>query len=124
MSAESLTKREVQRAICNNNIAWVLLMAGDPNLRSEALERAKVALAIKPEHDAFISTHAYALLETGSAAEAAAILESLIPRHTRPRSRANDLCVLAWPRNTSLPLPTPIPNVRCSRAPRPSWTRR
>ena len=95
VSAESLTKREVQRAICNNNIAWVLLMAGDPNLRSEALERAKVALAIKPEQDAFISTHAYALLETGSAAEAAAILESLIPRHTRPRSRANDLCVLA-----------------------------
>jgi hypothetical protein len=52
-------------------------------------------VSFKPDQIAFIGTHAFALLENGSPAEAASTLESIIPKHTRPRSRAYDLCVLA-----------------------------
>jgi hypothetical protein len=95
LSAERSAKRDDQRAICNNDIAWVSLMSGDASLRADALQRAKVAISLKPDQIAFQGTHAFAMLETGSPAEAVAILESLIPKHTRPRWRATDLCLLA-----------------------------
>jgi hypothetical protein len=95
LAAELTATHDEQRAMSNNNVAWVSLMTGDASLRAEALERARLAVSFKPDQIAFIGTHAFALLENGSPAEAAAILESIIPKHTRPRSRAYDLCVLA-----------------------------
>jgi len=84
-----------QRAIARNNIAWASLMSGDPTLRAEALEHARYAAGVTPDNTSFQGTLAFALLENGSPAEAAPMLESMIPRQTRPRSRALDLCVLA-----------------------------
>ncbi len=95
LAAEQTVTHDEQRAISNNNVAWVLLMTGDASLRAEALERSRLAVSFKPDQVAFMGTHAFALLENGSPAEAAAILESIIPKQTRPRSRASDLCVLA-----------------------------
>jgi len=95
VSAERFAKREDQRAICSNNIAWVSLMSGDAALRADALQRAQVAVSLKPDQIAFQGTHAFAVLENGSPAEAAASIESFLPKQTRPRSRASDLCVLA-----------------------------
>lgn len=84
-----------QRAVCRNNVAWVSLMSGDPSLRAEALELSTAALGFKTDQPAFIGTHAFALLENGAAAEAASMLEGVIPRQTRPRDRASNLCELA-----------------------------
>jgi tetratricopeptide (TPR) repeat protein len=95
VSAERVAKREDQRAICNNNIAWVSLMSGDSSLRAEALERSQIAISLKPDQVSFQGTHAFAVLENGSPAEAAAIIETFLPKQTRPRGRASDLCVLA-----------------------------
>ena len=95
LAAEPTAASDLQRALCHNNVAWVLLMAGDPALYAEALERSRKAVAIKPDQPAFMSTNAFAMLENGLAADAAPILEAVIPRHGRPRSIASDLCVLA-----------------------------
>lgn len=95
LAAEAAATTNFQRALCHNNIAWVSLMAGDPSLFVEALERSRAALAVKPDQISFIGTHAFALLENGSPAEAATLLESTIPKQSRPRDRASDLCLLA-----------------------------
>ncbi len=94
-TAEPAATTDFQRALCNNNIAWVSLMSGDRDLLPESLERSRAAVASKPDQPAFVGTHAFALLENGSTAEAARLLEEMIPRETRPRSRALDLCLLA-----------------------------
>jgi hypothetical protein len=83
------------RAMCQNNAAWATLMSGQPTLRAEALELARAAKAFQPDRLAFIGTYAFALLENGSPAEAAALLEPVASSHPRPRDRASDLCLLA-----------------------------
>lgn len=99
LAADRASTTDSQRALCANNIAWVSLMAGDPALATEALERSRVALGFKPEQISFQGTHAFALLENGSPADAARILEEVIPKHGRPRNRASDLCLLAMCRS-------------------------
>ena len=95
LAAERAATTDLQRALCNNNIAWVLLMTGDPSYRSEALERSRAALAVLPDQIAFKATHAFAVLENGAPDEAARVIESLLEKQYRPRNRALDLCVLA-----------------------------
>ncbi|HSS62031.1 MAG TPA: site-2 protease family protein [Candidatus Limnocylindrales bacterium] len=95
LAAEKVATTDPQRALCNNNIAWVSLMSADPGLAAEALERSRAALAVQPDQIAFLGTHAFALLENGSPVEAAELLERVIPRQGRPRNRASDLCLLA-----------------------------
>ena len=82
-------------AISRNNIAYTALLTGDPALRAEALEKSKAALAFRPDQRSFRGTHAFALLENGSIAEAAEILQDVAIDHPRPRDRALDLCLLA-----------------------------
>jgi hypothetical protein len=84
-----------QGAMCRNNTAWVSLMSGDVSLRAEALEMARAALQFKPDQRAFIGTYGFALLENGSTAEAAAVLEPVAGTQPRPRDQALDLCLLA-----------------------------
>ena len=86
------------RAITQNNLAWVALMAADPALHAEALERSRAAVAALPDLPSFQGTLAFALLENGSAAEAAEILEETVPKQPRPRDRALELCLLAMSR--------------------------
>jgi len=95
LECDCTASTDLQRAVARNNIAWVSLMSGDPALRADALERARFAVGVKPDNISFQGTLAFALLENGSPAEAAPMLESIIPQQTRPRSRALDLCVLA-----------------------------
>ena len=83
------------RAINQNNIAWVSLLSGDVDLRGDALERSAAAVAALPDQPSLLGTHAFALLENGRAAEAAAILEGVVARQPRPRDRALELCLLA-----------------------------
>jgi tetratricopeptide (TPR) repeat protein len=83
------------RAISQNNLAWVALMSGDPALHSEALERARAAVAVLPEMPSLQGTLAFALLENGVAGDAADILEKTVPRQSRLRDRALELCLLA-----------------------------
>jgi hypothetical protein len=92
---ERTATTDEQRAVNCNNVAWVSLMAGDPAYRAEALEQARFAVAYKPDNPSFVGTLAFALLENGSPAEAVPMLESIIPKQVRPRSRSLDLCVLA-----------------------------
>lgn len=93
--AERAAVDDNQRAVCRNNIAWASLMSGDPTLRAESLELARFAVSVKPDQPSFIGTYAFALLENGSPAEAASMLESSLPKVTIPRSRAYNLCELA-----------------------------
>src|SRR5712691_6144275 len=93
--AERGVTTDEQRALCRNNAAWASLMSGDPTLRAPALELSRAALAIQPDRPAFIGTYAFALLENGSPAEAAGLLEPVAAKHPRPRDRASDLCLLA-----------------------------
>ena len=93
--AERAVTTDEQRALCRNNAAWASLMSGDPTLRAPALELSRAALAIQPDRPAFIGTYAFALLENGSPAEAAGLLEPVAAKHPRPRDRASDLCLLA-----------------------------
>jgi predicted Zn-dependent protease len=81
--------------MCQNNAAWASLMSGQTTLRAEALELARAAKASQPDRLAFIGTYAFALLENGSPAEAAVLLEPVASTHPRPRDRASDLCLLA-----------------------------
>jgi predicted Zn-dependent protease len=82
-------------AISRNNVAYTALMTGDPALRQEALGKARTAVEFKPDQRSFQGTYAFALLETGSPAEAAEILDKVAVDHPRPRDRALDLCLLA-----------------------------
>ena len=50
---------------------------------------------MRPDRPAIVGTYAFALLENGSAAEAAALLEPVASTHPRPRDRASDLSILA-----------------------------
>ena len=93
--AERAVSTAEQRALCRNNAAWASLMSGDSTLHAQALELSRAALAIQPNRPAFIGTYAFALLENGSPAEAAALLEPVAAKHPRPRDRASDLCLLA-----------------------------
>jgi len=93
--AERAVTTDEQRALCRNNAAWASLMSGDPTLHAAALELSRRALAVQPDRPAFIGTYAFALLENGSPAEAAALLEPVAAKHPRPRDRASDLCLLA-----------------------------
>ena len=93
--AERAATTNEQRAICRNNAAWASLMSGDPALSAQALELARAARDFQPDRPAFVGTYAFALLENGSAAEAAALLEPVAATHPRPRDRASDLCLLA-----------------------------
>lgn len=95
LAAEAVATTNFQHALCNNNIAWVSLMTGDPRLFAEALERSRAALAVKPDQIAFIGTHAFSLLENGAPDEGATLIESILPKQMRPRDRASELCVLA-----------------------------
>jgi thioredoxin-like negative regulator of GroEL len=52
-------------------------------------------VAVEPDRLAFKGTLAFALMENGSVAEAAALLEPVASTHPRPRDRALDLCLLA-----------------------------
>lgn len=93
--ADRTAVNDQQRAVCRNNMAWASLMSGDSTLRAESLELARFAISIRPDEPSFVGTLAFALLENGSPAEAAAMLESSLPRVTRPKSRAYNLCELA-----------------------------
>lgn len=95
LAAEPVVPTPEQRALCLNNAAWASLMPGDPSLYAPALELSRAALAIQPDRPAIIGTYAFALLENGSPAEAAALLEPVAAKHPRPRDRASDLCLLA-----------------------------
>jgi len=95
LAAERVVDTDERRALCRNNAAWASLMSGDPTLRASALELAKGAMAIQPDRPSIKGTYAFALLENGSPAEAAALLESAEPAQVRPRDRATDLCLLA-----------------------------
>lgn len=95
LAAERVSTTDGQRALGANNIAWVSLMSGDPGFAAESLEKSSLAVKFKPDQISFQGTHAFALLENGSPAAAATILEEVIPKHGRPRNRASDLCVLA-----------------------------
>lgn len=95
LAAEAVATTDFQRALCNNNIAWVSLMTGDPRFFAEARERSTAALVVKPDQIAFIGTHAFSLLENGLPAEGAELIESILPKQMRPRDRALELCVLA-----------------------------
>lgn len=95
LAAEAAAVTNFQRALCHNNIAWVSLMAGDPSLFVDALERSRAALAVQPDRIAFIGTHAFSLLENGAPADGATLIESILPKQMRPRDRASELCVLA-----------------------------
>lgn len=95
LAAEAVATTNFQRALCHNNIAWVSLMTGDPSLFAEALDHSRAALAVKPDQVAFIGTHAFSLLENGSPAEGATLVESILPKQMRPRDRASELSVLA-----------------------------
>ena len=92
---ERTASTDLQRAIARNNIAWASLMSGDATLRAEAVEHARYAVGVRPDNFSFQGTLAFALLENGSPADALPMLESIIPRQTRPRSQALDRCVLA-----------------------------
>lgn len=92
---ERTASTDAQHAVSRNNIAWASLMSREPALRAESLEQARYAVGVKPDNISFQGTLAFALLENGSPAEAATMLESIIPQQTRPRARASDLCVLA-----------------------------
>jgi hypothetical protein len=93
--AERVVVTDEQRALLRNNAAWCALMAGDPALNAQALELARTAIALQPDRAAIVGTYAFALLENGSPAEAAALLEPVAATHPRPRDRASDLCILA-----------------------------
>jgi hypothetical protein len=93
--AERAATTDEQRAMCRNNAAWASLMSGEPALQAEALEMARAAMAFQPHRHAFVGTYAFALMESGSPAEAAALLEPVAATHPRPRDRASDLCLLA-----------------------------
>ena len=95
LAALQASTTDGQRALCQNNIAWASLMSGDPAYFAESLERSRAAVAFKPDQISFQGTHAFALLENGLPADAAKILEEVVPKHGRPRNRASDLCVLA-----------------------------
>jgi peptidase M50-like protein/ClpA/ClpB-like protein len=95
LAALGAATNDAQRAIDSNNVAWASLMSGDPALRAEALELSRTAFTFKPDMQAFIGTHAFALLENGSPAEAAALIEPIAAKTPRPRDRASQLCVLA-----------------------------
>lgn len=95
MVSERAATTDEHRALCRNNAAWASLMSGEPTLRAEALELARAAVAFQPNRLAFTGTYAFALLENGSPAEAAALLEPVAATHPRPRDRASDLCLLA-----------------------------
>jgi hypothetical protein len=86
---------EAMRALDRNNIAWASLMSGGSALRAEALELSRAAIDFKPDQRSFKGTYAFALMENGSVAEAAALLEPIASTHPRPRDRALDLCLLA-----------------------------
>jgi hypothetical protein len=95
LAALKAATNDAQRAVDSNNTAWVSLLSDDPALRAEALELSRTAIAFKPDMPAFIGTHAFALLENGSPAEAAALLEPIAATTPRPRDRASQLCILA-----------------------------
>jgi hypothetical protein len=95
LEAERACVNEKSRAVFQNNVAWVSLVAGDRSLWTDALERARAAIAVDPDNVAFRGTYAFALMETGSPAEAASMLEADLPKLTRPQSRASTLCQLA-----------------------------
>ena len=95
IAAERVVATDEQRALCRNNAAWCALMSGEPTLSAQALELARAAIAMQPDRPAFIGTYAFALLENGSPAEAATLLEPVAATHPRPRDRASDLSILA-----------------------------
>ena len=86
---------DAMRAYDRNNLAWASLMSGEPGLRAEALEKSRAAHEHQPDRVAYTGTYAFALLETGSPAEAADLLDPTAMSHPRPRDRALDLCLLA-----------------------------
>jgi len=93
--AERVAATDEHRALLRNNAAWCALMSGDAALTPQALELARAGIAFQPDRPAFIGTYAFALLENGSPAEAAALLDPVAATHPRPRDRASDLCILA-----------------------------
>jgi Zn-dependent protease len=95
MVLEQHAPSDAVRALDRNNIAWASLMSGDPALRGEALELSRLAVEFKADQASFKGTYAFALMENGSVAEAAALLQPIASMHPRPRDRALDLCLLA-----------------------------
>ena len=95
MVLEQTAPSDALRALGRNNVAWASLMSGDRALAAEALELSRAAVEFKPGLPSYTGTYAFALLENGSAAEAAALLEPVASTQPRPRDRALDFCVLA-----------------------------
>lgn len=95
MVLEQHAPSDAVRALDRNNIAWASLMSGDPALPAEALELSRAAVEFKADQPSFKGTYAFALMETGSISEAAALLAPIASTHPRPRDRALDLCLLA-----------------------------
>src|SRR5690348_510933 len=95
LEASRACANENAKAILRNNAAWCALLSGETSLSAPALELTRAAMAVAPGNVTIRGTHAFALMEAGSAAEAAAILEEDLPKITRPRSRASTLCQLA-----------------------------
>lgn len=95
LEASRVCANETAKAMLRNNAAWAALVSGDSSLSAEALELTRAALAVEPSSLTIRGTHALALMETGSVAEAATMLEEDLPKLTRPRSRASTLCQLA-----------------------------
>lgn len=92
---ERMSATDRARAVSQNNIAWASLLANDPSLHQEALELTRSAMGLAPEVPEISGTHAFALLENGFPAEAAALLEPVAARLPRARDRASDLYLLA-----------------------------
>jgi len=125
--SERAVTTDEQRALCRNNAAWASLMSGDATLHAPALELSRAALSIQPDRPAFIGTYAFALLENGSPAEAAALLEPVAAKHPRPRDRASDLCLLAICQARLDQPEAAAKNLQAAREAdpeAPSWTRR
>lgn len=86
---------DLLKAMSRNNVAWASLMANDPALKAEALELATAAYNFNKEQRAYIGTYAHALVANGDPTRAKELLEQVLPKQTRPRDRALNLCLLA-----------------------------
>ncbi len=77
-------RREPQNAEAMNNLAWVLLRAGDAE---RALPWAEEAVALDPHHPAFLDTLAEIRLARGETEAAARLLERALHNSPSPELR-------------------------------------
>lgn len=85
----------MQRALCQNNLAWADLMTADPKLLPEASAMSKESFAALPGVPAVRGTRGFALILTGAVAEGMTLCSDSLRKNRDPDNRASNACAMS-----------------------------